>query len=146
MKFVPSTPSKAPAFALTSMLDVIFLLLCFFVTISVYSQFENDLDIKLPKAQTADERLRDASEIVVNVLDSGRVMINGAEMELNDLTVKLTHITKFWSAGKDDAQIPVIIRAGKDTRYEDLVKVIDACREGNIWNFRLATVPTEGAK
>ena len=38
MKFKKRSQSKATAFALTSMLDVIFLLLCFFVTVSVFSQ------------------------------------------------------------------------------------------------------------
>ena len=36
MSFAPETGSRAPTLALTSMLDVIFLLLCFFVTASVY--------------------------------------------------------------------------------------------------------------
>ena len=36
MKFVRRTRSRAPVLALTSMLDVIFLLLCFFVTVSVF--------------------------------------------------------------------------------------------------------------
>ena len=48
------TPSsKAPALALTSMLDVIFLLLCFFVTVSVFSQWESEISIQLPSAETA---------------------------------------------------------------------------------------------
>ena len=37
------------------MLDVIFLLLCFFVTVSVFSQWENEISIKLPSAETSDE-------------------------------------------------------------------------------------------
>ena len=39
MKFVRRSRAKAPQLALTSMLDVIFLLLCFFVTVSVFSQW-----------------------------------------------------------------------------------------------------------
>ena len=47
MRFKTRARSKAPALALTSMLDVIFLLLCFFVTVSVFSQWESEISIQL---------------------------------------------------------------------------------------------------
>ena len=50
MKFSHKSASKPAALALTSMLDVIFLLLCFFVTASVYSQWESEITIQLPSA------------------------------------------------------------------------------------------------
>lgn len=46
MKFDAEPKSKSPALALTSMLDVIFLLLCFFVTVSVFSQWESEISIR----------------------------------------------------------------------------------------------------
>ena len=71
-------PSKAPALALTSMLDVIFLLLCFFVTVSVFSQWESEIAIQLPSAETAREPERLPGEIIVNLAKDGTVRVNGA--------------------------------------------------------------------
>ena len=71
MKFSRRTASRAPALALTSMLDVIFLLLCFFVTVSVFSQWENEISIQLPSATTAQETDRMPGEIVVNLAKDG---------------------------------------------------------------------------
>lgn len=133
MNFEASNQSKAPAFALTSMLDVIFLLLCFFVTVSVFSQWESEISIKLPNAKTADEPERLPGEIIVNLDPTGLVKVNGAPMQLDDLKDRLTRLSQFYSGQ------PVIIRADKEVRYEDLVKVIDTCRAGNVWNFSLAT-------
>lgn len=133
MKFEDSNTSKAPAFALTSMLDVIFLLLCFFVTVSVFSQWESEISIQLPSAKTSDEPERLPGEIIVNLDQSGTIKVNGSEMQLNELQDRLTRISKFYPGQ------PVIIRADKETRYDDLVKVIDTCRAGNVWNFSLAT-------
>lgn len=133
MKFDAPNQSKAPAFALTSMLDVIFLLLCFFVTVSVFSQWESEISIKLPNAKTADEPERLPGEIIVNLDPSGTVKVNGAPMQLADLQDRLTRLSQFYPGQ------PVIIRADKEVRYEDLVKVIDTCRAGNVWNFSLAT-------
>ena len=133
MKFTRKNMSKAPQLALTSMLDVIFLLLCFFVTVSVFSQWESEITIKLPSAATAEEPDRLPGEIIVNLDKGGKVTVNGKALELKDLEARLARVAKFYP---DQA---VIIRADKDVRYELLVGVIDTCRSANVWNFSFAT-------
>ena len=133
MKFKRSNRSKAPQLALTSMLDVIFLLLCFFVTVSVFSQWENEISIKLPSAETSDEPDRLPGEIIVNLAKDGTVIVNGKMLELADLQARLKKVAQFYPGQ------PVIIRADKELAYEKLVKVIDTCRAADIWNFSLAT-------
>ena len=133
MKFARRTSARAPALALTSMLDVIFLLLCFFVTVSVFSQWENEISIQLPSATTAQEPDRLPGEVVLNLSKDGKVTVNGRVLALDDLKTRLARISKFYPGQ------PVIIRADKEVRYETLVGVIDVCREADVWNFSLAT-------
>ena len=133
MKFKRSSRSHAPQLALTSMLDVIFLLLCFFVTVSVFSQWESEISIKLPSAVTAEEPDRLPGEIIVNLDKGGKVTVNGKVLGLDDLRDRLAKVAKFYP---DQA---IIIRADKDVRYELLVGVIDTCRAANVWNFSFAT-------
>ena len=133
MKFTRKNRSRAPQLALTSMLDVIFLLLCFFVTMSVFSQWESEITIKLPSASTAEEPDRLPGEIIVNLDKGGKVTVNGKALELKDLESRLSKVAKFYP---DQA---VIIRADKDVRYELLVGVIDTCRAANVCNFSFAT-------
>lgn len=133
MKFKRSSRARAPQLALTSMLDVIFLLLCFFVTVSVFSQWESEISIKLPSATTAEEPDRLPGEIIVNLDKDGKVTVNGNRLGLIELKERLARVAKFYP---DQA---VIIRADKDVRYEFLVGVIDACRAANVWNFSFAT-------
>ena len=133
MKFKLRNKSKAPGLALTSMLDVIFLLLCFFVTVSVFSQWENEITIKLPSAATAEEPDRLPGEIIVNLDTDGKVTVNGKRLGLIELEERLAKVAKFYP---DQA---VIIRADKDVRYEYLVDLIDTCRAANVWNFSFAT-------
>ena len=118
---------------MTSMLDVIFLLLCFFVTVSVFSQWENEISIKLPSAETSDEPDRLPGEIIVNLAKDGTVVVNGKLLELSDLQARLKKVAKFYPGQ------PVIIRADRELAYEKLVKVIDTCRAADVWNFSLAT-------
>ncbi len=133
MKFKTDNRSKAPALAMTSMLDVIFLLLCFFVTVSVFSQWESEISIKLPNAKTSQEPERLPGEIIVNLTREGKVRVNGGDMPLGELKLRLAKISKFYPGQ------PVIIRADREVKYESLVEVIDTCREADVWNFSLAT-------
>lgn len=137
MRFERKAKSRAPALALTSMLDVIFLLLCFFVTISVFSQWESEIAITLPAAKTAEQPERLPGEIIVNLAADGTVKVNGAVLPLPELKARLAKIAKFYPGQ------PVIIRADKTVRYESLVKVIDTCRAADVWNFSLATTAEE---
>lgn len=125
--------SRAPQLALTSMLDVIFLLLCFFVTVSVFSQWESEISIQLPKAGTAEEPDRLPGEIILNLAKDGKVTVNGQALALDDLRVRLQRVSKYYPGQ------PVIIRADKQTAYEKLIGVVDVCRSADIWNFSLAT-------
>ena len=126
--------AKAPALALTSMLDVIFLLLCFFVTASVFSQWESEISISLPSASSAETPGRLPGEVILNVSKEGFVTVNAKALSLADLGSRLKKVAEFYPGQ------PVVIRADRETSYESLVKVIDTCRTSGVWNFSLATV------
>ena len=137
MKFKVRNRRDAPKLALTSMLDVIFLLLCFFVTSSVYSQWENEISIRLPKATTSEQPERLPGEVVINLAADGSVRVNGMSLSLPQLGERLKRVAKFYPGQ------PVIIRADKATSYESLVWVVDTCRSSGVWNFSLATAIEE---
>ena len=126
--------AKAPALALTSMLDVIFLLLCFFVTASVFSQWESEISISLPSASSAETPGRLPGEVILNVAKDGSVTVNAKKLSLEDLGSRLRKVAEFYPGQ------PVVIRADRDTAYSSLVDVIDTCRNAGVWNFSLATV------
>ena len=126
--------AKAPALALTSMLDVIFLLLCFFVTASVFSQWESEISISLPSASSAETPGRLPGEVILNVAKDGSVTVNAKRLTLDDLGSRLRKVAEFYPGQ------PVVIRADRETAYASLVDVIDTCRNAGVWNFSLATV------
>lgn len=133
MKFSNGKRAKAPALALTSMLDVIFLLLCFFVTASVFSQWESEISISLPSASSAETPGRLPGEVILNVAKDGSVVINARRLTLEDLGSRLRKVAEFYPGQ------PVVIRADGQTSYASLVSVIDTCRNAGVWNFSLAT-------
>ena len=137
MNFRRNFRSRAASVQMASLMDVIFLLLCFFVTSSVFSQWETEISIALPTAKSSTVPGRMPGEIILNVAADGNVTVNGQKLSLAEVTERLTRIAKLYPGQ------PVVIRADKTTKYEALVSVIDACRTADVWNFSLATKDEE---
>ena len=133
MNFRKHARGRSQGLQMTALMDVIFLLLCFFVTTSVFSQWESEIAISLPSAKSATVPGRMPGEIILNVTAQGRVTVNGQFLDLGELTKRLARLAKLYPGQ------PVVIRADKETSYEALVGVIDACRSADVWNFSLAT-------
>ena len=137
MNFRRNSRSHAPAVQMSSLMDVIFLLLCFFVTSSVFSQWETEVAIALPTAKSATVPGRMPGEIILNLSKVGDVSVNGNKLSLGEVTERLTRIAKLYPGQ------PVVIRADKDASYDKLMGEIDACRAADVWNFSLATQDEE---
>ena len=131
-----STPD--PGFQLAPMVDVIFLLLCFFVASQIFSQWETEIDIKLPTAETGSMPERLPGEVIVNLLQDGTIVVNSRELDADGLASLFGRIVELFPGQ------PVLIRADKQTAYEHVVLVLDLCRKADIWNISFATaVPQE---
>ena len=137
MKFAPKDGPKAPKLAMTSMLDVIFLLLCFFVTASYYARWESEFSIQLPAANNCTAPKSLPCDIVVNLAKDGTVSVNSNVLTLEDLGARLRKISRFCPGQT------VIIRSDKASSYDALIKVIDVCRGAGVWNFSFATTEAD---
>lgn len=118
---------------MTPMIDVVFLLLCFFVASQVFSQWEAEIDIALPTAQTSEAPQRLPGEIILNILRDGGVVVNGRSMEPPALADMLKRLATMFPGQ------PVLIRADRQTAYENVIRVLDMCRQSDIWNISFAT-------
>ena len=132
MNFRKTVKSALPSLQMTAVMDIVFLLLCFFVTTSVYSQWENEIDITLPEAGTAETARRFPGEIVVNISAGGEVSVNGAARTEGELRRIFANVASYAPG------TPVFIRADGEARYSDVVRVIDMCRAAKVENFSLA--------
>ena len=140
MNFMKNKRSRAPAVQMASLMDVVFLLLCFFITSSVFSQWETEVAITLPTAKSATIPGHMPGEIILNLNADGKVSVNGHVLSLEEVTKRLTRIAENFPGQ------PVVIRADKTVPDEKLMSLIDACRSANVWNFSLATEDEEKGK
>lgn len=127
---VPSTPSVP----LTPMIDVVFLLLCFFVTSQIFAQWETEIDITLPTADTGSVPQRLPGEVIINVMADGTAVVNGQGLDEGQLRHMMDRLVELYPGQ------PVLLRADKATAYEHVVRVLDTCRQADIWNISFATL------
>ena len=119
---------------LTPMIDVVFLLLCFFVTSHIFSQGAAEIDIALPTAATGDMPQRLPGEVIINVLADGTAVVNGQTLDDAALRAMMDRLVQLFPGQ------PVLLRADKSTAYEHVVRVLDTCRQADIWNISFATL------
>ena len=119
---------------LTPMIDVVFLLLCFFVTSQIFAQWETEIDITLPTAATGDMPQRLPGEVIINVLADGTAVVNGQTLDDAALRAMMDRLVQLFPGQ------PVLLRADKSTAYEHVVRVLDTCRQADIWNISFATL------
>lgn len=131
MNFSKTKPEPIQ-FQLAPMIDVVFLLLCFFVTSTIYAQWETEMDVTLPVADTGESPRRRFGEVIINVFPDGRAVVNRRELSHAELASFLETI-----AARD--MFSVVIRGDASTPYGEIVRVMDLCRQVDIFDFRLAT-------
>lgn len=133
MNFRKNRRSRAAVLQMTSLMDVVFLLLCFFMTANEFARWETEVGITLPTAKSATIPGRMPGEIILNLNAQGEVTVNGVKLSLAEVTERMRRIAENFPGQ------PVVIRADKSSSYETLMALIDACRTANVWNFSLAT-------
>ena len=132
MKFQIREPESA-AFPLAPMIDVVFLLLIFFIATMQFSQSERELNVSVPVAEEGADAKQTVGEIIVNVREDGGVVVDNAEMTQTDLFAKLTRIA---AVHKNQA---IRIRGDGKVEYQKIVEVIDVCQKAGIPNISFAT-------
>jgi len=122
------------ALNLTSLIDVVFLLLIFFMVATTFLDPEREIPIELPQASNAAEREEAPEEIVIGVARDGGLSVSGAVVDRAGLEAALRR-----AAARDPAT-PVTIRGDRLVHHEDVVGVMDACGAAGLSNLAVGTL------
>ncbi len=133
MKFREINSQQGAELELAPMIDVVFLLLIFFIVTWQFARFERDMDISVPAAEEATDTDRQAGEIIVNVKKDGSIVLNGRDVSQEELLSKLQAISE---AYPDQA---VILRGSSEANFQAIINVLDQIKKAGIWNVAFAT-------
>ncbi len=124
------------AIDLTPIIDMVFLLLIFFLVATTFHQTERETKIVLPVAASGEPISRLLREFVINVDAQGGIIVSGRTLEPEELRAMVNDAVKI------NPEQKVTIRGDRTTVYAHVVRVLDICKAGGIQEPYLDTVLT----
>ena len=119
---------------LTPIIDMVFLLLIFFLVATTFHQTEREMQIALPASASAGPISSALREIIINVNADGEIIVSGIAMSSEDLRTLITEAV----AGNPEQKVTV--RGDRNTAYANVIRVLDICKGAGIQEPYLDTV------
>ena len=137
MKFRSRSEPAPVAFQIAPMVDILLVLLCFFVITWSMARKENELDVRVPAASAGQESNPVVNQTVLNVKADGTIVWDRKVIGKPALLDKLKSLAALYP------DYAIILRGDVKTEYEQIVQVLDTCRMAGIWNVAFATSKSE---
>ena len=131
MRRRPRNQSLPPQLMLSPMIDMIFLLLVFFIVSTMYMSEIKTIPIRLPVAQNSETVSK--SNFAVTVKKDGALYLEDNKIEMKQLVANAA------AESKRDAAFSVIIRADGEANYKTVIKLMDELKGAGVTRFGLAT-------
>lgn len=131
MRRRPRKQSLPPQLMLSPMIDMIFLLLVFFIVSTMYMSEIKTIPIRLPVAQNSETVSK--SNFAVTVKKDGVLYLEDNKIEMKQLVANAA------AESKRDAAFSVIIRADGEANYKTVIKLMDELKGAGVTHFGLAT-------
>lgn len=108
---------------LTPLIDVIFLLLIFFLVASRLDESDRQLDIPLPTASSAVPMISEPNELVINIDQDGSYLVGGNKLDSTALERTIQQ-----AVADNPTNVSVIIRAHRSVQLQSPVTAMDICQ------------------
>ena len=118
------------AIDMTPMLDVVFIMLIFFIVTASFVK-ESGIDVNRPDAATAVQKNR--ANILVAISDSNEVWINKRQIDLRAVQANIERLYA------ENPQGSVVIQADEESNTKTLIEVMDAARAAGVFDVSVAT-------
>jgi biopolymer transport protein ExbD len=136
--FRDNTQRRKPIINITPLIDILLLLLIFFMVSSTFKQDQLALEIALPEASSGNTTSMEFQEIVVG--KEGQLYYQGEEIlkeNLNQTLIEIKVLT---------LEMPLILRADTEADFGDVIHVFDAAQKIGITNLVVPTAPLQEAQ
>ena len=117
------------AIDMTPMLDVVFIMLIFFIVTASFVK-EAGIDVNRPEAAAAVKK--DRANILIAISDKGEIWINKRRIDVRAVQANIERLRA------ENPQGSVVIQADKKATTETLIKVMDASRAAGVYDVSIA--------
>lgn len=125
-----TTLKKKSTINIIPMIDVIFFLLVFFMLFTTFRTTPEGIEMQLPKAVTATEQ--NTENFIVQIDSEGNYYYEDQSLGLNQI------ISEAEVANNENTNLTIVISADRNTRYENVVSLMDGMRNVGITRLALA--------
>jgi biopolymer transport protein ExbD len=129
-------PRTQPEVNLTSLIDVVLLLLIFFMVSTSFVK-QSRISIRLPEAESAEITAEPPQQIDLMITESGTFLVNGREL-INSRPETVRNALKKVSGG--DSDVPLTISADANAKHQYVVTAMDVAGRLGFTQINIATV------
>ncbi len=136
-------PEEDPVFQIAPMIDVLLQILVFFMSITTVEVMRTSKEVKLPLAQHGQEKKTNKDTSIVNIQWKGESTPPSMDidnMPADDTAVITRHVEEMTRL---NPEMRVIIRADRDTQYQFVQQVMQACAAGGCAKVAFAVINQE---
>ncbi|HCL90039.1 MAG TPA: biopolymer transporter ExbD [Candidatus Atribacteria bacterium] len=134
MKF-PHLNKKSASFDLTPLIDVVFLLLIFFMLTTTFVNLENRVKVNLPSGDFA--AAESSENIIVTITENNTIYFNGKLIDPLKLSESVA------AEIKEEPERTVVLEADKNVLHGKVIRVMDLLKKGGAERIAIATQPAE---
>ncbi len=123
---------EQPTLNLTPMIDVVFLLIIFFMVGTKFTELERKISLRVP--EVADQGTLSAApeRKVVNVYRDGTITLDRVPVTLDELTDRLA------AARTQYSDLGVLVRGDAKGEFQRVASVLNACKQAGIQNLGIS--------
>ncbi len=131
---------EQPSLNLTPMIDIVFLLIIFFMVSTSFSQMERDIRLQVPRVRSSGPLTPAPEKMVINVYRDGRITLQGQPVTLEELQRRLRQ------ARRQYPDQGVVIRGDAQGTFQRVAEVLDTCRRAGLKELAVSVQPSRTRK
>jgi biopolymer transport protein ExbD len=125
-------------FNMTPMIDVVFLLIIFFLVSSHLAKQEAQMELPLPVADSGEQSTDNTRRVTLNVTADGSMLLAGRRIDRDELKQRLAQARD--THGKD---IEIRIRGDRNVPYSAVSPIMLSCARAGIWKVTFGVYRSE---
>jgi biopolymer transport protein ExbD len=138
---IHAQPEGNLEFQIAPMVDVIFILILFFMCSAGAVKVENELSLKLPGRISQDQPIKMLDEQIIEIEENGQIILNNQQMDTSALAGTLQRYRAISDDSKSGTVITIL--TARNTKYQRIIDVLNECAAAKIESVTFMTRPDE---
>jgi biopolymer transport protein ExbD len=119
---------RAPSIIIVSLVDILTILLIFFVVSTTFKKDQPEVQINLPESKTATKLPSEAEHAIVSVDQNDEVKLDGRPISIDDLQGAVSELPP-------ERKAALALQADKKASFGIIIKVMDALKLAGVKNL-----------